>query len=175
MTSTDAATRYAGLAAIAAGVRAAQEQATADLAEWSATSGVSKGTVQTPFGPVTLRENKEKNSVSVHDEDAFIAWAREQHPDAVERVERIRPLDRDAILSERFVVVAGAVVDSVTGEAVPFARVVHTDAAPPSPSYGASEQQRAAKKAAIAWATERAGVFVDGVRHMLALPKDGEQ
>jgi hypothetical protein len=169
-TTTDAATRYAGLNAVAAGIAAAQKQAAADLEASAAEHGISKGTVNTPFGPVTLRENKAKREIAVHDDAAFIAWAKEQHPEAVEVVpafERLRPLDRLAILTGRFVVVAGAVVDSLTGEAVPFAEVVDTPAGPPSPSYGASAEQKAAKKAAIEWAADRAGLLTGLVQQAL--------
>lgn len=165
--SIDAATRYAGLAAIETGVTAAKKQAAEELREWCAASGVTKGALESPFGPVTLRENKAGRHISVHDEKAFTEWAKIQNPESVEVFERVRPLDRSAMLGDRFVIVAGSVMDSITGEAVPFAEVVEIDAAPPSPTYGVSEQQRTAKKAATDWAITRASIFVDGVQGMI--------
>lgn len=171
MSATEAATRYAGLAAIETGVTAAKRQAAEELRAIAELAGLTKGEITTPFGPVTLAENKAHTTVTVTDESEFVAWVAEQSPDSVETVRRVRQGDREAILA-RFVAVAGQVVDSATGETVEFARVDKTDAAPPTPSYRASELQRDAKRAAIAWATERAGTLVDGIRAELTA---GEQ
>ncbi len=166
MSTTDAATRYAGLSAIEAGVTAAKKQAAEELRQHADANGLSKGEVVTPFGPVTLVENKGGRSVVVDDEAAFLAWVKAASPESVETVERIRALDRAAIL-DRLVPVADQVVDSLSGEQLEFAHVHTTEPSAPSPSYRASDPQRAAKKAAIKWATGRAQIFVDGVAGML--------
>lgn len=163
MSATEAAARYAGLVAIETGVSAAKRQAAEELRAIAELAGLTKGEITTPFGPVTLAENKASMTVTVTDEPEFVAWVAEQSPDSVETVRRVRAGDREAILG-RLVAVGGQVVDSATGETVEFATVKHTDAAPPSPSYRASELQREAKRAAVAWATERAGSLVDGIR-----------
>lgn len=175
-TTTDAATRYAALNALAAGITAAQKRAAVDLEAAAKTNGITKGAITTPFGSVTLRENKARREVAVHDDAAFIAWAKQNNPESVEVVpsfERIRPLDRSVMLAERFASVAGEVVDTITGERITFAEVVEIPAAPPSPSYGASEQQKAAKKAAIEWAAERAGLLTGLVQQALEAGQDG--
>lgn len=166
MSTTDAATRYAGLTAIAAGVDAAKKVAAAELQKHAADNGLTKGEVQTPFGPVTLVENKGGKTVVIDDEDAFLTWVKDMSPESIETVERVRSLDRQVIL-ERLVPVAGEVVDTESGETLDFAHVHTTEPSAPSASYRASDQQRAAKKAAVNWATSRAQVFVEGVRGML--------
>lgn len=163
MSATEAAARYAGLAAIETGITAAKRQAADELRAIADAAGLTKGEVTTPFGPVTLSENKAHMSVVVVDESEFVAWVAERSPDSIEVVRRVRQGDRDAILA-RLVAVAGAVVDSSTGETVEFARVEQTEAAPPTPSYRASVLQREAKRAAIGWASARAASLVAGVR-----------
>ena len=163
----DAATRYAGLVAIEHGVTTAKRAASEDLREAALGVGVTKGEIATPFGPVTLVENRGGTSVVIADEKAFLAWAQENHPEAVETVTRIRPGDRDAILADRFAAVAGEVVDTKTGEVLPFARVQTVDPAPPTPAYRASDVQRAAKKAAVACVESFAGSLTQNV--MLAI------
>lgn len=169
MTAGEAATRYAGLAAIEAGVSAAKRQAGEDLRLIAATSGLTKGEVATQFGAVTLAENRGSTTVVIADEDAFLAWAQANHADAVETVTRLRAQHRAAIVEDRFTCVAGQVVDTVTGEVVPFARVYVTEAQPPSPSYRASDLQRQAKRAAVDYIAGRAHAFVQGVTDMLAI------
>ena len=166
VSTTDAATRYAGLSAIEAGVTAAKKQAAEELRRHADANGLSKGEVLTPFGPVTLVENKGGRAVVIDDEHAFTVWVAQHSPESVETVDRVRSIDREAILG-RLVTVAGQVVDSLSGEALEFAHVHTTEPSAPSPSYRASDEQRAAKKAAIKWATSRAQIFVDGVRGML--------
>lgn len=165
----DAATRYAGLVAIEHGVTTAKRAASEDLRAAALGVGVTKGEIATPFGPVTLVENRGGTTVVIADEKAFLAWAQENHPEAVETVTRIRPGDREAVLADRFAAVAGEVVDTKTGEVLPFARVQTVDPSPPTPSYRASETQRLAKKAARDYTATRVGEIVDSVRELLAI------
>jgi len=159
----EAAARYAGLAAIEHGIVAAKNKAKEDLQTFSVSVGLRKGTLETPFGPVTLSENKAVTKPSITDEKAFIAWAEENHPESVETVKQLRPADRAAILADRFAVVAGMVVDTIKGDVLDFAEPREIKAGPPTPTYSASEQQRAVKKFSIAWASERATTLVSGL------------
>ena len=165
----DAATRYAGLVAIEHGVATAKKAASEELRHAATENGFTKGEVATPFGPVTLAENRGGTVVVIADEKAFLQWALENHADGVETVTRVRPGDRDAILADRFAAVAGEVVDTKTGELVPFARVSVVPPSPPTPSYRASDVQRAAKKAAVEWAAAGADGLVGNVRERLAI------
>jgi hypothetical protein len=169
VTAADAATRYAGLAAIETGITAAKKEASEGLRLLAATSGLTKGEIATPFGPVTLAENKGSTAVVIDDETALVKWAQENYAEAVETVTRIRPVVRTAILDSRFVAVAGQVVDRFTGEVIPFARVSTVEAQPPTPSYRASDTQREAKRAAVEWARDRAESLVGAVGDMLAI------
>lgn len=169
MNAAEAAARYAGLAAIETGITAAKKEAAEDLRFLAATSGLTKGEVSTPFGAVTLAENKGSTTVVIDDEAAFVKWAEACFDTAVETVTRVRPAMRSAIVDSRFVPVAGQVVDSLTGEVIPFARVVSVDPQPPTPSYRASDTQRAAKAAAVAWTRDRAESLVGAVGELLAI------
>jgi hypothetical protein len=162
------ATRYAALVALTDALAGEKNKTSTDLAVLLSQAGLTKGTVTTPLGPLTLRENKAKTTIVVSDEDALIGWCESNFPDALEHITRVRPNDRDAIVGGRFVPVAGKVVDSLSGEVVDFAKVVTRDAAPPTPSYGASERQREVKRIAAEVAASRLVLLTDVMESRVA-------
>jgi len=181
MTVPELATRYAALVALGDAIIGEKMKASAELRAALWAQGLTKGTVSTPLGDLTLRANNGGTSVEVTDEDVLVGWCEANSPDSLEHITRVRSADRDQILTKRFVPVAGKVVDSLSGEVVEFAQVVTRDAAAPTPSYGASELQREVKKAAAEIAAMRAGPLCEGlpitIRELAAPeydPMDGE-
>lgn len=165
----ESAANYAALAALTDAVSGEKNKASAELRVALGEVGLMKGTIDTPFGALTLRENKGGTSVTVDDEDALVGWAETNHPDALEHITRLRAADREQILTTRFAAVAGKVVDTLTGEVVPFAHVEEREASPPTPSYGASERQREVKRIAAVVAADRAAGLVDSLHGSLQL------
>jgi len=104
----------------------------------------------TPLGPVTVAH---KDPSIGWDQAGLLAWVKTNHPGEVEQTERVRPAFQ-AVLASRFVVVAGGVVDSVTGEQVDFAFV--TAQGDPYVVWPASKGQRAAKATALRVVQDRA-------------------
>jgi len=146
---TDAATEYAALNAIGAGITEAQRAAAEKVVRFTQENGITKGTLDTPLGPVTLRENKATTSLVVTDPDALLGWCEINLPSAIIRPAPIvNEQSRRQLLEERFVRVGDQVVDSQSGEVLPFVSVKHTAATAPTVSYGASETQREVKAAA---------------------------
>lgn len=160
MSVTEAATKYAALSALGSAIAAEQKQAASQVTEFTKDSGITKGTLDTPLGPVTLRENKAHSDVTVTDEKALIRWCETNLPSALLTITMVGENSRTQLLTERFVVVAGQVVDSKTGEVLSFAEVRNRAAAPPTVSYGASEVQREVKKAAESVVIARTGQLV---------------
>jgi hypothetical protein len=82
----------------------------------------------TELGSVTLA--KGKTTAHLSDEDVFLAWVLETHPDQVEQISitRVRPDFQDQILS--FARKTGRTVDPATGEEVPGVQVVEGDPYP---------------------------------------------
>lgn len=80
------------------------------------------------LGSVTLA--KGRATAHLADEDAFMAWVLETHPDEVEQISitRVKPDFQDRILS--FARQTGTTVDPATGEEVPGVKVVEGDPYP---------------------------------------------
>jgi hypothetical protein len=164
MTVPDLAMRYAALVALTDAIGGEKNKTSAELREALWAQGLTKGTVNTPLGPLTLRENKGGASVVITDEDALVGWCEANCPESIERITRVRPNDRGAIVGTRFVAVADDVVDSLSGELVPFAKVQREEQGPPTPSWGASPLQREAKRAAVEIAAIRCAPLVEALR-----------
>ena len=174
MSVPELATRYAALVALTDAIAREKTKASAELRAALWAQGLTKGTVSTPLGDLTLRANKATTAVGVSDEDALIGWAEANHPDALEHITRVRAADREHILGGRFVVVAGQVVDSLSGEVVEFAHVVTRAASAPTPSYGASELQRDVKRLAADVCATRLVMLTDALSLSAAALDPGE-
>ena len=174
MNVPELATRYAALVALNEAIAGEKTKASTELRAALWAQGLTKGAVTTPLGPLTLRENKATTTVGVADEDALIGWCEANHPDALEHITRVRAADREHILGGRFVVVAGRVVDSLSGEVVEFAHVVTREAAAPTPSYGASERQRDVKRVAADVCATRLVLLTDALSLSAAALDPGE-
>jgi hypothetical protein len=87
------------------------------------------------------------------DDTGLLAWVEANHPGEVEQTRRVRPAFQ-AVLAKRFVIVAGDVVDSATGQVLDFAYV--TEAGEPYASWPASVKQKEAKETARRVVTARA-------------------
>lgn len=167
-TVPELAARYAALVAINDAITGEKNKTSAQLREALWQQGLTKGTVATPLGDLTLRANNGGTAVQVTDEDALVGWCEVNLPDAVERITRVRAGDRTAILGTRFVTVADKVIDSLNGEVIGFAAVSRVAPAAPTPSYGASERQREVKGIAAFVAAERLGVLTDAMAERVA-------
>ena len=109
----------------------------------------------TPLGAVNVVC---KEPVVGWDGDRLLAWVEANHPGEVEQIRRVRPAFQTA-LATRFVIVAGEVVDSATGETITFA--YPTLPGDPYVSWPSGKAQKDAKATArrvvqdraLGWAT----------------------
>lgn len=156
------AERLAALSAIAAGLDALIAEAKADVLAEAAAHGVKA--FATPFGAVNV--TAKDPTIVVGDEDAFLAYVKARHPDAVEVVETVLPTTRRAILDRlAYITAADAIIDTETAEVMEWA--VRTAPGMPYTSWPTSAAQKAAKAAASD--AVRAGIapVVEGVRGLL--------
>lgn len=140
--------RVAALTAIRDAIDHEIKQAKNEMLDFHSQHGL-KGGAHTPWGDVMVVEK----SRSIGLEPEFDAWVEENYPDEIETVKRVRASFTKAML-QRLVIVKDSVIDSETGEVVPWAIVLP----PPDPhvSYPASSAQREAK--ALAREVVSAGV-----------------
>lgn len=160
MNVTEAATKYAALSALGAAIAAEQKRIAVEVTGFTVESGITKGTLDTPLGPVTLRENKASRDIIVTDEKAFIKWCEENLPSALLTYTVVAEASRLALLTERFKAIKDDVLDSTTGEVIGFVAVRDRAAAPPTVSYGASDIQKKVKQAAESVVIARTGQLV---------------
>lgn len=98
----------------------------------------------TPVGQINV--TRKDAPIEVTDEAALLAWVKQARPDEVETVERVRPAFMRYLREERWTVVKGQVIDTVTGEVVDFAAL--GDPGEPFVAWPATKTQRAAKQEA---------------------------
>lgn len=139
------AQKIAALTAIKAGIDDQIKKAKVEALDTAEQIGVKS--FDTGIGGVTVVKGKES---VVIDDVALLPELKEQFPEQVETIERVRPAYLRYLLDEQLVIVAGEVVDKTTGEAVEWASV--KPAGDDYITYPASKEATAAKKYARAWA-----------------------
>lgn len=144
----NAPTRLAALIAIRDAI---DKEITADKLEAVAFAGeFGIKSFDTPLGGVNVVR---KDPAVGWDAAALLAWVEQHHPTEVETIKRVRPAFQST-LAARFVIVAGDVVDNLTGETIDFAYV--TAPGEPYVSWPASVKQKAAKDTARRVVQDRA-------------------
>jgi len=110
------AERFAALRTL----EAALKHVLADAGEATIQHGSDTGADRwrTPWGTVSVAVRDDKPSIS--DEAALLAWVKDNHPGEV--VETVRPAFTKALL-ERAAIIDGMVIDTATGEALPWAGI----------------------------------------------------
>jgi len=88
------------------------------LTEYARDQRATEGrkTISTPYGAVKSRMSQEK--FVVEDQDAFLEWARKNHPEFI----RVKELPDLVALKDSALNVPGAAVDSESGEVIPGLR-----------------------------------------------------
>jgi len=104
----------------------------------------------TPLGAVNVVV---KDPAIGWETDGLLAWVEEHYPSEVEMTRRVRPAFQ-SVLTARFVIVAGDVIDTETGETIDFAYA--TSAGEPYVSWPSSAKQKDAKATARLVVQDRA-------------------
>lgn len=130
MTAHDTALTFALLKVLSNRIGAAKKQADAQIRDGWKVKDRNAAVLPdgTEIGSVTLA--KGKNTAHLVDEDAFLAWVLEAHPEEIEQVKitRVNPGFQERILS--YARQAGEPVDPATGESVPGVAVKEGDPYP---------------------------------------------
>lgn len=153
MTNMTAADHLALLLALEAGLKDQIAQAKRRVLEAAAETRTRS--YDTPVGQVNI--TRKDPPIEVTDEAALLAWVKENRPDEVEVIERVRPAYMKHLRENRWTVVKGQVIDTQTGEIVEFAAL--GDPGEPYITWPASKQQRAAKEEARLLFEQRAALL----------------
>lgn len=123
MSIAEAAARNAVLKVLLDKVKAAYEQSRHDVAQAMSEVGAERVAASLPNGvKVAQVVMAQPKPAIVLDEDAFLDWCEQNRPDEIVTVKRVRSSFQEAMLA-RLAIVADDVVDTRTGESVPWARV----------------------------------------------------
>jgi len=108
--------RFAALKTLEAAVKAVAGEAADAAIEHGSDTGADRW--RTEYGTVVIATRKDAPVIA--DEAGLLAWAKEHAPTEV--VETVRPTFAK-ILMDRCVIVGDDVIDTATGEALPFAMI----------------------------------------------------
>jgi len=148
MTELNAPTRVAALTALRDAIDAEIKADKLEAIAFAGEFGVKS--FATPLGAVNVVV---KDPAIGWETDGLLAWVEEHYPSEVEMTRRVRPAFQ-AALTARFVIVAGDVIDTETGETIDFAYA--TSASEPYVSWPSSAKQKDAKATARLVVQDRA-------------------
>ena len=126
MTTHDTALKFALLKVLSTQISDAKKAADCEIRDgWKVKDRATAALGDTELGTVTLAKGRATSKVS--DEDAFLAWVLENHPEHVEQIQitRVDPHYTERILAHART--AGVPVDVETGETVDGVTIAEGD------------------------------------------------